>query len=62
MVFEFDECEGQRFIAMEFLDGMTLKHRSIGGFTVTLRTSRQTGATGDDSSRGWIPLYTVRPG
>ena len=30
MVFEIDEREGQHFIAMEFLDGMTLKHR-IGG-------------------------------
>ena len=30
MVFEIDEREDQHFIAMEFLDGMTLKHR-IGG-------------------------------
>jgi serine/threonine protein kinase/tetratricopeptide (TPR) repeat protein len=30
MVFEIDEREGQHFIAMEYLDGMTLKHR-IGG-------------------------------
>jgi eukaryotic-like serine/threonine-protein kinase len=30
MVFEIDEREGQHFIAMEFLDGLTLKHR-IGG-------------------------------
>ena len=30
MVFEIDEQEGQHFIAMEFLDGLTLKHR-IGG-------------------------------
>lgn len=35
MVFELDQREGQHFIAMEFLDSMTLKH-SIGGFTVTL--------------------------
>jgi eukaryotic-like serine/threonine-protein kinase len=30
MVFEIDEREGQHFIGMEFLDGITLKHR-IGG-------------------------------
>ncbi len=30
MVFEIDEREGQHFIAMEYLDGMTLKHRVAG--------------------------------
>jgi eukaryotic-like serine/threonine-protein kinase len=30
MVFEIDEREGQHFIALEFLDGMTLKHRIAG--------------------------------
>jgi serine/threonine protein kinase/Tfp pilus assembly protein PilF len=30
MVFEIDEREGQNFIAMEYLDGMTLKHRIAG--------------------------------
>jgi eukaryotic-like serine/threonine-protein kinase len=30
MVFEIDEREGQHFIAMEFLDGVTLKYRIAG--------------------------------
>jgi serine/threonine protein kinase len=30
MVFEIDEFEGQHFIAMEYLDGVTLKHRIAG--------------------------------
>jgi eukaryotic-like serine/threonine-protein kinase len=30
MVFEIDECDGRHFIAMEYLDGVTLKHRIDG--------------------------------
>jgi eukaryotic-like serine/threonine-protein kinase len=37
MVFEIAEYEGQPFLAMEFLDGVTLKHR-IGGKPVDLET------------------------
>ncbi len=29
-IHDIDECEGQHFIAMEFLDGKTLKHRILG--------------------------------
>jgi eukaryotic-like serine/threonine-protein kinase len=37
MVFEIDEREGQHFIAMEYLEGVTLKHR-IGGKPMEIDT------------------------
>ena len=37
MVFAIDERDGKHFIAMEFLDGMTLKHR-IGGKPLEIET------------------------
>jgi eukaryotic-like serine/threonine-protein kinase len=37
VVFEIDEREAQHFIAMEYLDGMTLKHR-IGGRPMEIET------------------------
>jgi hypothetical protein len=41
MVHEIDEREGQHFIAMEFLDGLTLKHR-IGGRPLEAELKEQT--------------------